>query len=41
MGCGVGFLVWLVALFLLPGLVFGPGRGFVIAVGTRGKAVPE
>ena len=32
-GCGVGFVIWLIALFLFPALVFGPGRGFVIVFG--------
>lgn len=34
LGCLVGFVVWLVALFALPALVFGPGRGFVIVLAT-------
>ncbi len=33
-GCLVGFVIWLVAMFAVPALTFGPGRGFVIVLGT-------
>jgi hypothetical protein len=32
-GCLAGFVLWLIALFVFPALVFGPGRGFVIVLG--------
>jgi hypothetical protein len=34
LGSVAGFFIWLVALVVLPSFVFGPGRGFVIVLGT-------